>query len=314
MNRHADAGTKKLLLVADDDLLIRESLTLFLQKQGYEVIAAHNGQEVLHWRSLVIPDLIVLDVCMPEPDGIATCRTLREQWISPRIPILMLTGQYDSRTVDLAFEAGADDYLIKPVHWALLRQKVHQLLERSAVEARIRHQATYDGLTDLPNRILFLDRLDHAISLARRTREALALLFIDLDRFKEVNDTLGHACGDELLRQVGQRLKNCVRHSDSLARLGGDEFTVIVANVCQPPDPDIVAEKILTALAQPFMLNGTQVTISASIGITLFPDHGADLTTLLENADQAMYEAKKLGGNRYHNFVPATPPQGTPPS
>ncbi|MBF0213165.1 MAG: diguanylate cyclase [Magnetococcales bacterium] len=304
MNTKVKESKIWLVLIADDDPLIREAMALFLQQQGHEVVTASDGQEVLNWRALTIPDLILLDVRMPGMDGIDTCHALRKNWGTPHIPIIMLTSLHDSHSVDLAFEAGADDYITKPIHWAILRQKVRVMLERSAVEARIRHLATYDSLTDLPNRTLFLDRLEHAISLADRNQKSLALLFIDLDRFKAVNDSHGHAVGDALLRQVSLRLRGCVRHSDTLARLGGDEFTVIIGNLCMPPDPEIVADKILTSLAHPFDLNGIIVTISASIGITLFPADATELNTLIQNADQAMYLAKHLGRNRYHFFAP----------
>ncbi|MBF0271960.1 MAG: diguanylate cyclase [Magnetococcales bacterium] len=302
MNTTAPAGRKGLILVADDDILMREALVVFFQKNGHEVVVAKDGQEVLQIRALTVPDLIVLDVCMPNLDGFETCRALRRDWVAPRIPIIMLTGLFDTQSVDQAFEAGADDYVTKPIHWAILRQRVLLLLHRSDVEARIRHQANFDGLTDLPNRVLFLDRLTHALSLACRNGESLAVLFIDLDHFKPINDTLGHGAGDELLRQVAQRLRQCVRQSDTLARLGGDEFTIIVANLCQPPDPEIVAEKVLAALSRPFCLHGTHAIISASVGIALYPDHGTELEILLRNADQAMYQAKSLGRNRYQRF------------
>ncbi|MBF0190192.1 MAG: diguanylate cyclase [Magnetococcales bacterium] len=310
MNTTAPAGRKGLILVADDDIVMRESLVAFFQRNGHEVMVARDGQEVLRIRSLIVPDLIVLDVCMPNLDGFETCRALRRDWTVPRIPIIMLTGLFDTPSVDRAFEAGADDYVTKPIHWAILRQRVRLLLHRSEVEARIRYQANFDGLTDLPNRTLFLDRLTHALLLACRNGESLAVLFIDLDHFKPVNDTLGHGAGDELLRQVAQRLRLCVRQSDTLARLGGDEFTIILANLCQPPDPEIVAEKVLAALSRPFELPGVAygITISASVGIALYPEHGTDLESLLQKADQAMYQAKGLGRNRYCCFKP---PEGT---
>ncbi|MBF0339723.1 MAG: diguanylate cyclase [Magnetococcales bacterium] len=304
MNICAPTGQKSLILIVDDDAQSRDSLAAFLEQNGYDVATVKDGQEALHFRTLTIPDLILLDVLMPNLDGLATCRALRKESISPRIPIIMLTGLFDAYSVDHAFEAGADDYVTKPIHWAVLRQRIRLHLERRDMEARIRHQATFDPLTDLPNRTLFLDRLQHAISMAVRNQESLALLFVDLDHFKEVNDTLGHAARDELLRQAGIRLKHCVRHSDTLARLGGDEFTIIISNVCQPPEPQIVAEKIRSTLSLPFDLHGRVTSISASIGITLFPTDADSLETLLLNADQAMYQAKNLGRNRYQFFTP----------
>lgn len=304
----AERDKQSLILVAEDDAAMREALQQFLIRQGYAVVLAGDGQEALDVCASAMPDLILLDVRMPNVDGLTACRTLRKDTIGPRIPIIMLTALFDAGSVDRAFEAGADDYVTKPVHWAILRQRIRVLLERRGTEARIHHQATFDALTDLPNRTLFLDRLDHAIQLATRNQSRLALLFIDLDGFKQINDTLGHAAGDALLRQLGQRLKDLIRHSDTLARLGGDEFTAIIAPIGNPHDPQVVADKILVTVAEPFDLDGQPATISASIGITLFPDDANTTADLLQNADQAMYQAKKFGKNRYHFYRPESTP------
>ncbi|MBF0163466.1 MAG: diguanylate cyclase [Magnetococcales bacterium] len=299
---------QNLILVAEDEPAMREALHQFLIRQGYAVVLACNGQEAIDMCASVMPDLILLDVRMPKIDGLTACRTLRKDTIGPRIPIIMLTALFDAGSVDRAFEAGADDYITKPVHWAILRQRIRVLMERRGAEARIHHQATFDALTDLPNRTLFLDRLEHAIQLSTRNQSRLALLFIDLDGFKQINDTYGHAAGDALLRQLGQRLKDLIRHSDTLARLGGDEFTAIIAPIGTPHDTEVVADKILLTVSEPYDLDGQQATISASIGITLFPDDADTTADLLQNADQAMYQAKKLGKNRHHFYRPESTP------
>ena len=178
------------------------ALTVFLKQNGYDVMEAMDGQHALNLFTQAPPNLVLLDIDMPIMDGYTACQALRNCPCSAQVPIIMMTGLSDSQSVDHAFASGADDYVTKPIHWAVLRQRIRMLIERRKAEETIQHQATFDGLTDLPNRVLFMDRLDHAISLAHRNQGNFAVMFIDLDRFKEINDTLGHASGDELLRQV----------------------------------------------------------------------------------------------------------------
>ncbi|MBF0191146.1 MAG: EAL domain-containing protein [Magnetococcales bacterium] len=171
-------------------------------------------------------------------------------------------------------------------------------------EEEMRRQANYDTLTGLPNRSLFLDRLNRELIRARRANSRVALMFIDLDRFKWVNDTLGHAAGDDLLRQTSKRLLSCVRKSDTVARLGGDEFTVILPDMARGPFAERVAAEILSQLVKPFTLMGQEAFISGSVGVTVCPDDGQDLDTLLKNADTAMYRAKSDGRNAYRFYTP----------
>jgi len=175
--------------------------------------------------------------------------------------------------------------------------------ERKASEERMHHLAHYDVLTDLPNRVLFGDRLAQAIASAQRDNRHLALMFIDLDKFKPVNDELGHPVGDQLLRAVAKRLRQCVlRDSDTVARVGGDEFVVMLHDVESEQDAMTVATKIRSALEQPFELGEHTVSISSSVGIAMFPQHGASENALLKNADIAMYHAKDAGRNRVQFF------------
>ena len=177
--------------------------------------------------------------------------------------------------------------------------------EKKKSEELIWNQANFDFLTQLPNRRMFHDRLAMEIKKANRANVLLALLFIDLDRFKEINDTLGHDMGDRLLKDAAQRLVACVREADTVARLGGDEFTVIVGGLNDCSGIERVALDILGRLAEPFLLGGELAYVSGSIGITFYPRDGSDVETLLKNADQAMYEAKREGRNRYSYFTPA---------
>jgi diguanylate cyclase (GGDEF)-like protein/PAS domain S-box-containing protein len=175
--------------------------------------------------------------------------------------------------------------------------------ERKAQEEKIHYQAYYDGLTGLPNRSLLMDRIEHDLELAKRTAHVSSLLFVDLDRFKRVNDTMGHDVGDRLLEEVAERLKRIVRASDTISRFGGDEFVVYLADISGPEDAVLVAEKIVESLSKPFDLNGFEVFAGASVGIALAPNDADRPDELLRLADLAMYKAKESGRNQYHFFA-----------
>jgi len=177
--------------------------------------------------------------------------------------------------------------------------------ERKAYEVRLRHLAEYDPLTKLPNRTLLRDRLTHAIGLAARKGGKIAELFLDLDRFKNINDSLGHAIGDQMLIEAARRLRSAVRGSDTVSRLGGDEFVLLLTELETPDHAAHVAEKLLQVVAEPFSLEGHELNVTPSIGIALFPEDGADPDALLKNADTAMYHAKENGRNNFQFFAPA---------
>lgn len=185
-------------------------------------------------------------------------------------------------------------------HFIAIKQDIS---ERKLSEERVQHLAHHDQLTDLPNRLLLNDRLAQVVAQARRERGTLALMFLDLDNFKPVNDTLGHAIGDLLLKEVALRLQGCVpRQSDTIARLGGDEFVILLAQIDKAVDAAVVASKVLTAIARPYRIGTHAIEISASIGIAVYPQHGDDGSALMSNADTAMYHAKRAGRNRYQFF------------
>ncbi len=177
------------------------------------------------------------------------------------------------------------------------------ITERKETEERLLFLANYDSLTCLPNRALFRDRLRRAVARAQRAETQVALFFIDLDRFKTINDSLGHHAGDQLLRGVSKRLKQFARKGDTIARLGGDEFTVILDGINGSEDAVIVAEKILELMAPPFRLDGHEIVVTPSIGITLYPNDAGDMRDLLKNADTAMYQAKEQGGNCFQFYT-----------
>jgi diguanylate cyclase (GGDEF)-like protein/PAS domain S-box-containing protein len=176
---------------------------------------------------------------------------------------------------------------------------VVDISDRKRAEEQIEFHAYHDVLTQLPNRKLFTDRLMQNITRSRRSGKALAVMFVDLDHFKTINDTLGHEAGDELLLEMAHRLRQCIREDDTVARLGGDEFTIILSELRHPEDAANVAEKIIDAVARPMSISGAPIEISASIGIAVFPDDGMDPETLLRNADSAMYRAKEAGRSTY---------------
>jgi diguanylate cyclase (GGDEF)-like protein/PAS domain S-box-containing protein len=176
--------------------------------------------------------------------------------------------------------------------------QIASAIVRKQNEAWLQYIAHHDPLTDLPNRELFHDRLQTALARARRNKERLVVLYIDLDGFKEVNDGHGHAVGDLLLQEVAQRIRRCLRESDTVGRIGGDEFVVLLNNITLPEHGAVVAEKIRAVLDRPFELGGKRLHISSSIGVAAYPDHGDDNKQLIRHADEAMYAAKKNGGNR----------------
>ncbi len=175
----------------------------------------------------------------------------------------------------------------------------NDITERKALEQKLRNLARFDGLTGLPNRQHFIDLVENNLLRARRSRSRLALFFVDLDRFKPVNDDFGHVAGDELLQAVAARLRGALRESDVVGRYGGDEFLVLLPDIARPGDASGVAAKIAAALGRVFELEAGRFAISCSIGIALYPGHGGDVDALIEAADRAMYEAKKDGGGSY---------------
>lgn len=180
----------------------------------------------------------------------------------------------------------------------------HDITRRKEAEELLRFKAHHDPLTELPNRALFMDRLQAAINQARRYHRIFALLLIDLDRFKEVNDTLGHTAGDQLLVEAAQRLASCVREADTVARLGGDEFAIILTEMRTDDEAEQIARRAVALLAEPYPLDAGTTHISGCVGIALYPEHGRETDILLRNADSALYAAKHGGRNTWRRYVP----------
>jgi diguanylate cyclase (GGDEF)-like protein/PAS domain S-box-containing protein len=178
----------------------------------------------------------------------------------------------------------------------------HDVSAARALTLKLAYLAQHDTLTDLPNRMLLNDRLSQAITTAKRHKSALAILYLDLDRFKHINDSLGHLMGDRLLQSVAQRLKECVRASDTLSRLGGDEFVILLSEVAHVGDAAVCADKLLQAVRAPYVMDEQEINVCASIGIAIYPGDGSDADALLKNADTAMYEAKGRGRDNYQFY------------
>ncbi|UFS69291.1 EAL domain-containing protein [Geomonas sp. RF6] len=441
---HAEA----LILVVHDDAAVRQLACAALEQAGFSIAEAEDGRQGLEDFERLQPDIILLDVMLPGLDGFSICSAIRQLPVGSDTPILMMTGLDDTEAINEAYEAGATDFITKPISWPVLCHRVRYILrsnraiqdlrvsesrlskahriarmgvwewalqrdklywskevylifginpagfevtyqsfidtihpsdkesfqramdralsgnrilsvdnrivlpngdvrfchtegevfydahgratkiagtvqditERKRTEEQIRSLAYFDSITGLPNRLLFHDQLERAIAFAARHRRKVAVMFLDLDRFKEINDTLGHAAGDDLLKGIAGRLQQCLRGYDlvsrncalegsrgnsTIARLGGDEFTVILQDIGGVQHVTTVARRILKAVAEPFSLGEVEICISASIGISIYPDDGNDSGALVKNADAAMYHAKKEGRNNLQFFTQA---------
>ena len=281
------------VLIVDDDRSTRSTLRYTLQRDGFKVEEAADGAQALMMLKRFQPDVILMDAVMPVMDGFTACARMQELPGGATIPVLMITALEDNSSVERAFAAGASDYIPKPIHYAVLSQRVRRIIEANRAEKRIRHLAYNDLLTGLPNRTLFFDLLAQAVEQARQEKTLLAVLFMDLDRFKYVNDNLGHDVGDRLLLAVAQRVRRTVRNVDVVARLGGDEFTVVLRDIDGPAPAAAAAQNICRVLAAPFQIDGHDIFVTSSVGITMYPHDGLDVPTLVKRADSAMYRAKK---------------------
>jgi len=292
-----------VILIADDDPSIRLLLRHVMEQCGYHVVEAANGVEAVAFALRQCPDLILMDAIMPELDGFRATQEIKKVPECQSTTVLMATSLDDDRSIARAFEVGASDYVTKPFNWSVLKHRVARMLESADAERKIRHIAYHDSLTGLPNRMLFVDRIDQSISRARRGDNQFALLFIDIDHFKVINDSMGHAAGDQLLNIVSQRLQDMLRKSDTIARLGGDEFTIIIEDLQETTGVIKVVNNILRALEVPIDINHQQVHIGGSVGIAMYPQDGESFGVLLKNADTAMYKAKDKGRHTFQFYA-----------
>ncbi|RQW76885.1 MAG: EAL domain-containing protein, partial [Geobacter sp.] len=415
-------------LIVDDDLFMRVTFQNALEEAGFATATASDGTAAIACFNNLQPDMVLLDLVMPGKDGFRTCREILSMPGGKYTPILMVTSREDTESIHHSYEAGATDFISKPVNPELLVYRVRYILRangnltelkrseerlrmlkeaidclpvgitlsdvhgkimysnpadaemhgylseelvgreaslfapprlkkpfpqgeinsigvwrresvnarkngeefpvqlssiavtdaagrslglvtaceditsRKEAEEKIYRLAYYDSLTGLPNRRTFLDRLQQALSLAHREQYQVGLLFLDLDNFKDINDTQGHDFGDKLLRAVAERLPVGMRGSDTLARLGGDEFVVVLTSVSSQESAPVAAQRILSTFSRPFVLEGRTINISASIGIALYPNDAQNAESLFKCADTAMYHAKNEGKSNYRFF------------
>jgi diguanylate cyclase (GGDEF)-like protein len=246
-------------------------------------------------------ECVLLDLSLPDAEGLDGLTQLRA--VADDVPVVVLSGRADEALAMRAVQEGAQDYLVKgEVDGRLLYRSIAYAIERKRAEVQLAHQALHDQLTHLPNRALFLDRLGQALTRLGRHHTALAVIFCDLDRFKVVNDALGHDAGDLLLVDVAARLTGALRAGDTAARFGGDEFVVLCEDITGEQQAIEVAERLAGALRAPCMLGREEVFVHTSMGIALASDAGARAEALIRDADAAMYRAKDRGGGLYEVF------------
>lgn len=296
-----DAG----ILIVDDQPANVQLMEGVLREAGFRCIAStQDPRAVYAMHRDNRYDLILLDLQMPGMDGFEVMESLKELEIDSYLPVLVLTGQPGQKLRALA--AGAKDVISKPFDLMEARARIYNMLEVRLLYKQLAQYslaleslALHDALTGLPNRRLLFDRLTSSIAHARRNTSSMAVMCLDLDGFKGVNDTLGHDGGDALLRMVADRLVATVREEDTVARLGGDEFVI---GLWETTDIDSVARlagKVVQALSQPYSIQDREVHVTASVGVSRYPEHGPTVEALIKNADLALYETKRAGKNHY---------------
>ena len=294
----------KILLVDDyeDNVRLLEEV---LRDVGYtRVTSTTDPRQVSPLHREHRYDLILLDLQMPDMDGFEVIEELKTIENESYLPVLALTAQQAHKL--RALKAGAKDFITKPFDLDEVLMRVHNMLEVRLLHEQARQHAKQlesmalqDPLTGLANRRLLPERVWMAIAHARRNKSAMAVVYLDLDGFKEINDTLGHAAGDLLLKTVAARLVAAVREEDTVARLGGDEFMIALWHVIGVDDTAKVASKLIETVSQPYDLEGHVVTITISAGASIYPADGEDVDALMKSADTALYEAKRAGKNTY---------------
>jgi diguanylate cyclase (GGDEF)-like protein len=338
------------LLIVDDIADNRAVLARRFERRGFEITEADGGHRAIELIAQQAFDLVLLDVMMPDIDGMDVLRRLREHHSAVSLPIIMVTAKSQSEDVVKALELGANDYVTKPVDFAValarvntqigrkraeeevrlaneaLRKMNEELEERVAErtaslasandrlrleiehrrqsEEKVHYLAHFDALTGLGNRVLLRQQLEEALVRVRRNGGAIGVIFLDLDGFKIVNDTLGHSVGDALLKAVAERLQENVRDTDKTARLGGDEFAVLQSGDSQPRSADALASRLVAVMSEPFFVDGHQLNLSVSAGIAVMLGNDADPEQLLKNADLALYRAKADGRGTFRFFEP----------
>jgi diguanylate cyclase (GGDEF)-like protein len=301
---HPGSGVRQNVLLIEDNpgdaRLIREMIAED-PDAPFELHCAERLAHGLEFLSSRPAGLVLLDLSLPDSLGLETFAKVFAH--SPAVPIIVLTGNDDSTVALKAVQGGAQDFLVKgKLDRELLVRSMQYSIERKRYQVQLEHQANYDALTGLPNRTLLHDRLRQSV-FAQRNVRPVAVVFMDLDHFKFVNDSLGHSAGDELLKQMAERLRSVLRDGDTVARLGGDEFVLILND---QNNEDVVfraMQRIVARINEPIHIEGKELYVTCSAGISLHPQDGPDVDTLLKNADVAMYRAKEAGRNNFQFFT-----------
>lgn len=337
------------VLVVDGTYAIRSEIRSRLECEEIDVVEAGSGRDALEFIYSELPDLVLLDMAMADMDGLAVLKTLRLSYSKLQLPIILFSSRDTPEGILQALDFGANDCITKPINYDLLwartsnqlmqkiasdyyhasqeklerqvKQKTSELhysnqkleieiQERIIAEDRLMKVSNYDSLTGLPNRALAMEYLEKTLVKVKGTTLKPCIAFLDIDNFKYVNDTLGHACGDKLLREVTSRLSLCVLETDTLARLGGDDFLLILDDFdggsyhSREIGLRLVSESIIESFSKPFQIDGQEIIVSPSMGFAIYPKDGQDGSTLMRNADAAMYRAKNDGKNTYCFYTP----------
>jgi len=293
------------ILIVDDQESGAQFLKVMLEQAGHtDVTYTTNPYGVCELHRTNHYKVILLDLRMPGMDGFQVMKGLNEIETDDYIPVLAITAEPAYKLP--ALKAGAKDFISKPYDAQEVVTRVRNMLEirllhEGARNAAITNEilAQQDPLTGLANRRLLTQRISAAMANARRNSNAMALIYLDLDGFKRINDTLGHSVGDALLKVVARRLESVVRQEDTVARVGGDEFMIALWQVANASDVANVTEKLIEIVSQPYVIEERNVTITTSAGASIYPGHGDDADSLIKSADTALYEAKRAGKNAF---------------
>jgi diguanylate cyclase (GGDEF)-like protein len=311
------------ILVVDDCADNIDLMLEILRDAGYSNVSSTMlPEQVCGLHRQHCYDLILLDLQMPELNGFQVMKGLKEIEQDGYLPVLALTAQPSFKIA--ALEAGARDFISKPFDLLEVHKRIHNMLEVRLLYKELaqyskqqQELALHDPLTGLPNRRLLEDRIATTLQHAARHQHKAAVMYLDLDGFKAINDTHGHACGDEILKLVAGRLVGSSRKEDTVARVGGDEFVIVLGEVGTLADAQEPASKLIEVVSEPYQVGALTLQLSTSIGIALYPEHGDNVQALIEKADLALYDAKRAGKNRHcaaqpepaaaSTFVPSHP-------
>ena len=313
MNSKIDTKFIKILLIEDNPdtkLLLQDELLSDNGNIEYSLQCVERlsmGIEYINNNEGL--DVILLDLLLPDSQGMDTLS--RIQSVTQDIPVIVLSNHDDESFAVKTVQMGAQDYLVKErvdrnvlaraIRYAIERQQMIKKLEQA--QGELQKIARYDSLTGLSNRNFFYEQLDKLIERVRRENKLMAVMFLDLDNFKPVNDEHGHSVGDLLLQSVAKRITSCLRKNDIAARLGGDEFIIAYDTSGNEESLAIAAQRIIEVISDVYILSGQELKISASIGVSVYPKDGVDMDVLIKNADTAMYSTKEDGGNNYNLFI-----------